>query len=37
MSEFHVQLDRYRAAIESFLQAQFCQELPQKRLFDAMR
>ena len=37
MSEFHDQIARYRAAIEAFLQAQFCQELPQKRLFDAMR
>ena len=37
MSEFHDQIAQYRAAIEAFLQAQFCQELPQKRLFDAMR
>lgn len=28
MSEFHDQIARYRAAIEAFLQAQFCQELP---------
>ena len=37
MSEFHDQIAQYRAAIEAFLQAQFCQDLPQKRLFDAMR
>lgn len=37
MSEFHDQIARYRAAIEALSQAQFCQELPQKRLFDAMR
>ena len=37
MSEFHDQIAQYRAAIEAFLQTQFCEDLPQKRLFDAMR
>ena len=37
MSEFHDQIAQYRAAIEAFLQKQFCEEAPQKRLFDAMR
>ena len=37
MSEFHDQIAQYRAAIEAFLQEQFCEDLPQKRLFDAMR
>ena len=29
MSEFHDQIAQYRAAIEAFLQARFCQDLPQ--------
>lgn len=37
MSEFRDQIAQYRAAIEEFLQGQFCEDLPQKRLFDAMR
>ena len=37
MSEFHDQIAQYRAAIEAFLQKQFCEDAPQKRLFDAMR
>ena len=37
MNEFHDQIAQYRAAIEEFLQKQFCKDLPQKRLFDAMR
>ena len=37
MSEFRDQIAQYRAAIEEFLQGKFCEDLPQKRLFDAMR
>lgn len=37
MNDFHDQIAQYRAAIEAFLQKQFCKDLPQKRLFDAMR
>ena len=37
MNDFHDQIAQYRAAIEEFLQKQFCRDLPQKRLFDAMR
>ena len=37
MNEFHDQIAQYRAVIEAFLQKQFCEEAPQKRLFDAMR
>lgn len=37
MRDFYEQLDQYRAAVEEALQAQFTQQLPQKRLFDAMR
>ena len=37
MSDFKDQIAQYRAAIEAYLQKQFCEDLPQKRLFDAMR
>ena len=37
MSDFNDQIAQYRAAIEDYLQKQFCEDLPQKRLFDAMR
>lgn len=37
MPEFYEQIDQYRAAVEDALQAQFTRQLPQKRLFDAMR
>lgn len=37
MNEFQDQITQYRTAVEDFLQTRFCEELPQKRLFDAMR
>lgn len=37
MRDFYEQIDQYRAAVEEALEAKFTQQLPQKRLFDAMR
>ena len=37
MSEFDVRMQTYRAAVERYLSGCFTQELPQRRLFEAMR
>ena len=37
MSEFDARMSAYREAVEAYLNGCFTEDLPQKRLFEAMR